>query len=145
MLLITFPTFKIFFPSIPGTKERALVHALSTAALTYTTARGCATSSINSCGCSSHPDDPPNGNFKWGGCGDNIQWGARFSKQFADIKRKSGDKKKNTKTYRYYNYRRSANKVPYTNDNELPDQSNELQPLINNHNGDIGRKVGRFG
>lgn len=117
------------------------MHALSTAALTYTISKGCSSTSISSCSCSSHPDEPPNGNFKWGGCGDNIQWGSRFSKQFVDSKKKNNEKRKRAKTPKY-DYR-DTDKDRSVNDdeNDVLDQSANLLVQINNHNGEIGRKV----
>lgn len=94
------------------------------------------------CSCSSHPDEPPNGNFKWGGCGDNIQWGSRFSKQFVDSKKKPNEKRKNGKTFKH-NDNRDLDKDKSANDdeNDVLDQSASLLAQINNHNGEIGRKV----
>nr|CAD7428480.1 unnamed protein product [Timema monikensis] len=76
--------------TVPGTREQAYVYALSSAAVTYTIARACASGSLFHCSCASPPRDPPNGNFKWGGCGDNVRWGAHFSKQFTDSVERGG-------------------------------------------------------
>ncbi|KAJ9601226.1 hypothetical protein L9F63_000621 [Diploptera punctata] len=74
-----------FTPDITtGTREQAYVYALSSAAVAYTVARACSSGSLFHCACASPPRDPPNGNFKWGGCGDNVRWGAQFGKQFTD-------------------------------------------------------------
>ncbi|GLV37926.1 archease [Carabus blaptoides fortunei] len=74
-----------------GTREQAYVYALSSAAMTYTMARACASGALFHCTCASPPHDPPSGNFKWGGCGDNVRWGAQFAKQFVDsIERNEG-------------------------------------------------------
>ncbi|XP_063224819.1 protein Wnt-11b-2-like [Bacillus rossius redtenbacheri] len=67
-----------------GTREQALVYALSSAAVAHTLARACAAGSLFHCSCAPPPRDPPNGNFKWGGCGDNVRWAAHFGKQFTD-------------------------------------------------------------
>lgn len=47
-------------------------------------ARACSGGFIHQCTCSNPPNDPPNGNFKWGGCSDNIRWGMHFAKRFID-------------------------------------------------------------
>ncbi|KAJ3633835.1 hypothetical protein MTP99_010758 [Tenebrio molitor] len=66
------------------TREQAYVYAISSAALTYTMARACASGTLYHCTCGSKPDEPPNSNFQWGGCGDNIRWGVYFAKRFID-------------------------------------------------------------
>ncbi|KDR22144.1 Protein Wnt-11 [Zootermopsis nevadensis] len=80
-----------FTPDITtGTREQAYVYALSSAAVTYTIARACSSGALFHCSCASPPRDPPNGNFKWGGCGDNVRWGSQFGKQFTDCAEKRG-------------------------------------------------------
>ncbi|XP_069668822.1 protein Wnt-11b-2-like [Periplaneta americana] len=73
-----------------GTREQAYVYALGSAAVAYTIARACSAGTLFHCSCASPPRDPPNGNFKWGGCGDNVRWGAQFGKQFTDSAEKKG-------------------------------------------------------
>lgn len=76
---------------IVGTREQAYVYALSSAAMTYTLARACAQGALPHCSCAGPPRDPPNGNFKWGGCGDNVRYGALLARQFTDAAmRRSG-------------------------------------------------------
>lgn len=59
--------------------------------MTYSMARACASGALFHCTCATPPHDPPSGNFKWGGCGDNVRWGAQFAKQFVDsIERNEG-------------------------------------------------------
>ncbi|KAK6644537.1 hypothetical protein RUM43_000804 [Polyplax serrata] len=77
-----------------GTREQAFVYALSSAAIAYTMSKACASGSLFNCSCSGHPKDPPNGNFKWGGCGDNIRWGIKFGKHFTDSAEKGRQQKK---------------------------------------------------
>ena len=52
----------------------------------YAVTRACAKGELLKCGCDRrvrrrHPTD---GTFEWGGCSDNIRYGARFSKEFVD-------------------------------------------------------------
>lgn len=118
------------------------MHALSAAALTYTIAKGCASSSIYSCSCSPHPAEPPNGNFKWGGCGDNISWGSKFTRQFVDVKKKPIDKlKKYNKTYTYYDYTEQKNDEKIEDDNDIIEYNKGFNQQIKNYNNEIGRKV----
>ncbi|PSN48112.1 Protein Wnt-11b-1 [Blattella germanica] len=69
---------------------QAYVYALSSAAVAYAVARACSTGSLFHCSCAAPPREPPNGKFKWGGCGDNVRWGAQFGKQFTDSAEKRG-------------------------------------------------------
>lgn len=66
---------------VKGTKEQSFAYALSSAALTYTMTRDCASGMLPSCGCGTHPEDT-DGTFKWSGCDDNVRWGAKFARQF---------------------------------------------------------------
>lgn len=71
----------IWYYTAAGTKEQSFAYALSSAALTYTMTRDCASGMLPSCGCGTHPEDT-DGTFKWSGCDDNIRWGAKFARQF---------------------------------------------------------------
>ncbi|KAL0281158.1 UNVERIFIED_CONTAM: hypothetical protein PYX00_002230 [Menopon gallinae] len=95
--LLTAPNYSADLTT--GTREQAFVYALSSASIAYTISKACASGGLFNCSCSAHPKDPPNGNFKWGGCGDNIRWAIQFGKHFTDSverknERKSGGKKK---------------------------------------------------
>ncbi|KAG8224871.1 hypothetical protein J437_LFUL006465 [Ladona fulva] len=67
-----------------STREQAFVYALSSAAVAFSVARACATGSLFACSCGATPREPPDGNFKWGGCGDNVKYGLQFGKAWAD-------------------------------------------------------------
>ncbi|KPJ13676.1 Protein Wnt-10b [Papilio machaon] len=80
---------------LTGTREQAYVYAISAAALSWTIARACAAGTLAACSCATPPRAPPrpprhaappepHASFKWGGCGDNLQWAERFAKQFLD-------------------------------------------------------------
>lgn len=47
-------------------------------------ARACSSGALYHCTCALPPYALPEGNFKWGGCGDNVRWGTQFAKQFVD-------------------------------------------------------------
>lgn len=97
--ILTAPSFT---PDLTtGTREQAYVYALSSASVAYSISRACASGALFNCSCSAHPKDPPNGNFKWGGCGDNVRWAVQFAKHFTDtIERKTEKKKASMKTKR---------------------------------------------
>lgn len=72
------------------------MYALSSAALTYTMARACSSGALFSCTCAQPPRERPNGNFKWGGCSDNLKWASRFVRQFVETQRKIKNQYKST-------------------------------------------------
>ncbi|GAB1610260.1 protein Wnt-11b-2-like isoform X1 [Argonauta hians] len=69
---------------VRGTREQAYVYAVTSAALAHAVARACSIGVTTKCSCGSLPNTPPTGAFKWGGCGDDIQYGLEFSEAFTD-------------------------------------------------------------
>lgn len=111
-----------------ATREQAYAYAISSAALTYTMARACASGALYHCTCASKPNEPPSGNFQWGGCGDNLKWATHFAKRFIDNAEKymAEKSKKNVKRDMLQSSEEALN--------------NELA-AVNLHNNKIGRKV----
>lgn len=70
-----------------SSKEAAFANGVTSAGVVYSIARGCRDGQLDSCGCSSttRPQDLKQ-EWGWGGCGDNIQYGYKFSKNFIDIR-----------------------------------------------------------
>ncbi|CAH1369299.1 protein Wnt-11b-1-like [Tenebrio molitor] len=113
-----------------ATREQAYVYAISSAALTYTMARACASGTLYHCTCGSKPDEPPNSNFQWGGCGDNIRWGVYFAKRFID----NVEKLNVSKTRK----RKRGNENDEERKNKL---LKEEIAAVNLHNNRVGRKI----
>jgi wingless-type MMTV integration site family protein 11 len=94
-----------------GSREQAFVSALASASLVQSVAKACSSGQVSKCGCGRLPVSPlqqpasdhrqvrsastavtdagpvtaaTDGDFKWGGCSDNIVFGNEFARQFAD-------------------------------------------------------------
>ncbi|XP_018570906.1 protein Wnt-11b-2-like [Anoplophora glabripennis] len=115
-----------------ATREQAYVYAISSAALTFTMARACSSGSLYHCTCASKPSSPTNGQFQWGGCGDNIKWGTQFAKRFIDNVEKYTLEKSGTKAKRH-----SGNGKTEEGEKMV---TNEVA-AVNLHNNRVGRKV----
>ena len=72
------------FEIFTGSREQAYVYALSAAILSQTVAKACGRGASTKCGCGQEPNEPAPGDFKWGGCGDDVNFGILFSKWFTD-------------------------------------------------------------
>lgn len=76
---------------VAGSREAAFVYAISSAGVVYAITRACSQGDLKVCSC-----DPlkrgrskdERGEFDWGGCSDNINYGIRFAKAFVDAKEK---------------------------------------------------------
>lgn len=66
------------------------MHAISAAGVLQAIGRSCRNGDISSCGCStSKRPENLNKDWVWGGCGDNVEYGYKFTKTFVDITEKS--------------------------------------------------------
>jgi len=70
--------------TVAGSREQSYVYALAAAALTQSIAKACSSGASAKCSCGPLPNEPPPGQFKWGGCGDDVGFGVIFSKWFTD-------------------------------------------------------------
>lgn len=73
-------------------RETAYVYAISSAGVMYSVTRACAQGTLVGCGC----DDTvrstdTKGEFEWGGCSENLKYGAKFSEEFVDSKEQGLD------------------------------------------------------
>jgi len=69
---------------LAGSREQSYVYALAATALTQSIAKACSSGASAKCSCGPLPNEPPPGEFKWGGCGDDVGFGVIFSKWFTD-------------------------------------------------------------
>ncbi|KAJ8942866.1 hypothetical protein NQ314_009930, partial [Rhamnusium bicolor] len=114
-----------------ATREQAYVYAISSAALTFAMARACSSGALYHCTCASKPSNPTNGQFQWGGCGDNIKWGTQFAKRFIDNVEK-------------YTLEKSKTKLKKDGSGKIDENDKLLRnevAIVNLHNNKIGRKV----
>ncbi|XP_065200658.1 protein Wnt-5b-like [Planococcus citri] len=82
------PTF--FGPVLKfGNKEAAFLQAVTTASVMHGIARTCRDGQLTRCGCSTltRPADLSK-EWIWKGCGDNLEYGYKFTRNFIDIKEK---------------------------------------------------------
>lgn len=79
-----------------GTREQAFVYAISSASLMHSIARACSVGITTKCSCGALPNEAPTGEYKWGGCGDDVDYGLRFSEQFTSYHSYKNSKRKKT-------------------------------------------------
>ncbi|CAH3189328.1 unnamed protein product, partial [Porites evermanni] len=69
-----------------ATRETALLHAISNAAITHEVTLQCRQNKIPGCHCvEKNKHNSGNGEWQWGGCGDNIWFGENTTKSFIDV------------------------------------------------------------
>lgn len=68
-----------------ATKETAFIHAMSTAAIIHEITIQCRMGKIPGCGCAVKKQRNGNGDWQWGGCGDNIRFGEKETRRFINI------------------------------------------------------------
>ncbi|XP_059611738.1 protein Wnt-5 [Phlebotomus argentipes] len=72
-----------------GSPEMAFIHALAAAGVASFIARACRDGQLASCGCSrSSRPKQLHRDWTWGGCGDDLEFGYKFSQTFIDIREK---------------------------------------------------------
>ncbi|VVC24564.1 Wnt,Wnt protein, conserved site [Cinara cedri] len=126
-----------------GTKEQSFVYALSSAALTYTMTRDCASGMLPSCGCGTHPDDT-DGTFKWSGCDDNVRWGAKFARQFVKSENRpprSAAVKRLAAAAGDGEYGGDVIDMPANVNDEAVLSEQRAMAIVDEHNYRIGRKI----
>ncbi len=72
-----------------GTREAAFTYAIMSAGVTHEVGRRCRLGMLKSCGCSESPRPAGiSSDWVWGGCGDNVDYGYRFARDFIDVREK---------------------------------------------------------
>ncbi|KAL4220372.1 Protein Wnt-11 [Mactra antiquata] len=79
-----------------GTREQAFVYGIASATLIHSVARACSIGATNECTCGAFPLKAPSDDFKWGGCGDNVDYGLRFTELFTSYHTIKNSKRKKT-------------------------------------------------
>lgn len=75
--------------SVLGSREAAFVYAISSAGVVYAITRACSQGELKICSCDSQRRgraSDEEGDFDWGGCSDNINYGIKFAKAFVDAR-----------------------------------------------------------
>lgn len=77
----------LLLPLAAGSRETAFTYAVSAAGVVNAISRACREGELSTCGCSrtARPKDLPR-DWLWGGCGDNVEYGYRFAKEFVDAR-----------------------------------------------------------
>lgn len=90
----------VFFPCcvfslgwfFSGSREAAFVYAISSAGVVYALTRACSQGELKNCNCDPHKrgrSQDDRGEFDWGGCSDNINYGIKFAKTFIDARERT--------------------------------------------------------
>ncbi|XP_026492000.1 protein Wnt-5b-like [Vanessa tameamea] len=78
----------VFGPlTLIASRETAFTHAITAAGVSLAISRACRDGRLSSCGCSraARPRHLHN-DWVWGGCGDNLEYGYKFTEGFVDIR-----------------------------------------------------------
>lgn len=86
----TFYTFNLYFNILfLDTRESAFVYGITAAGVVYSVTEACNMGHLLQCTCDNHVQDiTTDGEWEWGGCGDNVEYGYKKSKEFMDARKK---------------------------------------------------------
>nr|ADF31339.1 WNT4a [Perionyx excavatus] len=81
----TFGAIHLFGKALKsGCREKAFVHAVSSAGVAHSVTRACSSGALDRCGCDRSIYGRSANGFEWAGCSDNIAYGSAFAKNFID-------------------------------------------------------------
>ncbi|KAJ8258387.1 hypothetical protein COCON_G00173990 [Conger conger] len=75
-----------------SSREAAFVYAISSAGVVYAITRACSQGELKICSCDPHKRgraSDERGDFDWGGCSDNVNYGIKFAKAFVDARERA--------------------------------------------------------
>lgn len=136
-----------------ASREAAFVHAVTAAGVLQAIARSCRNGDIGKCSCSTSKR-PANLNkdWIWGGCGDNVEYGYKFTKTFVDMSEKSlnddlyslntvkSTTDQDGPSYKILErYRKSKGLRSFESISDI--KQTKARRLINLHNNEAGRRV----
>uniref|UniRef100_A0A1I7VPS6 Protein Wnt n=1 Tax=Loa loa TaxID=7209 RepID=A0A1I7VPS6_LOALO len=127
------------------TKEQAFVYALSSAALTHHVAKACVSGDLPYCPCGlNSPTASADASYKWKGCSDNVLYGQKVSREWADASwRKKWRPGNNGTASSKRRYRELLDDWAYIN-TEFSEHKSiiDLPPRarMNEHNNEVGRQ-----
>lgn len=105
---------KFYYLNFLESREAGFIYAINSAAVMYRVTQACTKGELSKCGCDKNIKNKQlDGNYKWGGCSDNVFFGHKFSKKFSD----------------------SSELL------ELKLKNNVDDRLMNLHNNEVGRRV----
>ncbi|KAG5886192.1 hypothetical protein JTB14_026546 [Gonioctena quinquepunctata] len=81
-----------------ASRESAFAYALAAAGVAHAISRACRDGQLASCGCSrmGRPKDLKK-DWVWGGCGDNLEYGYKFTQSFIDVRERERKFKRGTR------------------------------------------------
>ncbi|CAG0880916.1 unnamed protein product [Cyprideis torosa] len=94
-----FPRTSVPFPFL-ASREAAFAHAIGAAGVVHAVSRACRDGQLSTCSCSweKRPKELQlHKDWIWGGCGDNIEYGYKFTQSFVDIREREEELKGDTK------------------------------------------------
>ena len=65
-------------------REKAYIYSISSAGVMHAITKACSRGELDICSCDTKTPRRKTGDFRWGGCSDNVQFGYKFTSEFVD-------------------------------------------------------------